>query len=234
MKKSKNYRKVRENLDRLKPYPLDEAVQYVKANSFAKFDESVDINMTLGVDPRHADQIVRGTVSLPFGTGKSVKILVFAQGDKAKEAEEAGADYIGGDDEVKKIQEGWVDFDVVVATPDMMGKVGRLGKVLGPRGLMPNPKSGTVTMEVGKAIKELKAGKIEFRVDRQGGLSAAVGKVSFDAENLKENALAFIAAVVRAKPQATKGAYIKSAAISSTMGVGLKLDYNAILLDLKK
>ncbi len=234
MKRSKGYRKVQENLDKLKLYPLEEAVGFVKNGAFVKFDESVDINMKLGVDPRHADQIVRGTVSLPNGTGKSVKVLVFAQGDKAKEAEEAGADFIGGDDEVKKIQEGWVDFDVVVATPDMMGKVGRLGKVLGPRGLMPNPKSGTVTMDVEKAVKELKAGKIEFRVDRQGGLSASVGKVSFDQDKLLENALAYFGAVLRAKPTAAKGAYIKSASISSTMGVGLKLDTNAIITELKK
>jgi large subunit ribosomal protein L1 len=171
---------------------------------------------------------------LPHGTGRDVKILVFAQGEKEKEARDAGADFVGGDDEVKKIQEGWVDFDVVVATPDMMSKVGRLGKILGPRGLMPNPKSGTVTMDVAKTIGELKAGKIEFRVDRQGGLSASIGKLSFEIEALKENSLAFLSAVVRAKPTAAKGAYIKGAAISSTMGVGLKLDYNAILLDMKK
>lgn len=234
MKRSKGYRKALESVDKLKPYPLEEAISLIKDNSFVKFDESVDINMKLGVDPRHADQIVRGTVSLPNGTGKSVKVLVFAQGEKVKEAQDAGADYVGGDEEVQKIQEGWVDFDVVVATPDMMGKVGRLGKVLGPRGLMPNPKSGTVTMDVSKAVSELKAGKIEFRVDRQGGLSAAIGKVSFDKEKLVENALAFINAIVRAKPAAAKGAYIRSASVSSTMGVGLKLDYNTILAELKK
>ncbi|MEZ5358940.1 MAG: 50S ribosomal protein L1 [Candidatus Zixiibacteriota bacterium] len=234
MKKSKGYRKAIEGVDRLKQYSLEEAISLVKDKAFVKFDESVDINMKLGVDPRHADQIVRGTVSLPNGTGKSVKVIAFAQGDKAKEAQDAGADYIGGDEEVQKIQEGWVDFDVVVATPDMMGKIGRLGKVLGPRGLMPNPKSGTVTMDVGKAVSELKAGKIEFRVDRQGGLSAAIGKVSFDKEKLVENAKVFFDAVVRAKPSAAKGAYIKSASVSSTMGLGLKLDYNTILLELKK
>jgi large subunit ribosomal protein L1 len=234
VKRSKNYRQAKEKLDRLKMYNLEESISFIKENKFAKFDESVDINLKLGVDPRHADQIVRGTVSLPHGTGKDVKVLVFAQGEKEKEATEAGADYVGGDEEVQKIQEGWIDFDVVVATPDMMSKVGRLGKVLGPRGLMPNPKSGTVTMDVGKTVRELKAGKIEFRVDRQGGLSASIGKISFEPEKLVENAKAFLDAVIRAKPPAAKGAYIRNAAISSTMGVGLKLDYNTVLMELKK
>ncbi len=234
MKRSKGYRRVREKVDRLKLYPLDESIRFIKENHFVKFDESVDINLQLGVDPRHADQIVRGTVALPHGTGKTVRIMVFAQGDKAREAQEAGADFIGADEEVQKIQEGWLDFDVVVATPDMMGKVGRLGKVLGPRGLMPNPKSGTVTMDIGKTVKELKAGKIEYRVDRQGGLSVAIGKVSFEESQLLENAMAFLDAVVRSRPASVKGQYVKSAAISSTMGVGLKLDFNAILLGSKK
>lgn len=234
MKRSKNYRKAKEGVDRVKRYPLEETIRFVKEKAFAKFDESVDINLKLGVDPRHADQIVRGTVSLPHGTGKAVKILVFAQGDKEREARDAGADYVGGDEEIAKIQDGWVDFDVVVATPDMMGKVGRLGKVLGPRGLMPNPKSGTVTMEISRTVKELKAGKMEFRVDRQGGLSASIGKVSFEVQQLMDNAVAFLEAIMRAKPPAAKGTYIKSAAISSTMGVGLKLDPNTMLTDLKK
>lgn len=234
MKRSKSYRKVRDKVDRLKKYALAESIQFIKDNKYTKFDESVDINLKLGVDPRHADQIVRGTVALPHGTGKEVRILVFAQGDKEREAREAGADFVGGDDEVKKIQEGWIDFDVVVATPDMMGKVGRLGKVLGPRGLMPNPKSGTVTLEIAKTVKELKGGKIEFRVDRQGGLSASIGRTSFDADKLVGNAMAFLEAVVRAKPSAAKGSFIKGAAISSTMGVGLKLDYNAIVAEMKK
>ena len=234
MKRSKNYRTVRQKVDRSKQYLLEESMQFIKDNHYVKFDESVDINLQLGVDPRHADQIVRGTVALPHGTGKTVRIMVFAQGDKAREAQEAGADHVGADEEVQKIQEGWLDFDVVVATPDMMGKVGRLGKVLGPRGLMPNPKSGTVTMEVGKAVRELKGGKIEFRVDRQGGLSASIGKVSFDRGHLVNNAKAFLDAIMRAKPAAAKGTYIKSASVSSTMGVGLKLDFNAILQEFKK
>jgi large subunit ribosomal protein L1 len=234
MKRSKNYRKAKEKLDRLKQYPLNEAIQFLKENKFARFDESVDINLKLGVDPRHADQIVRGTVSLPHGTGKSVRVLAIAQGEKEKEAQDAGADFVGSDDMIEKIQGGWLDFDVAVATPDMMGKVGRLGKILGPRGLMPNPKSGTVTMDIAKAVQELKAGKMEFRVDKQSGLSASIGKTSFDAEQLLENANAFLEAVNRAKPAAAKGAYIKGAAISTTMGVGLKLDHNAILAELKK
>ena len=234
MKRSKNYRRIKEKVDRLKQYSIEESIRFIKENGYVKFDESVDININLGVDPRHADQIVRGTVTLPHGTGKSVKIMVFAQGEKEREATEAGADYVGGDDEVKKIQEGWLDFDVVVATPDMMGKIGRLGKILGPRGLMPNPKSGTVTMDVGKAIRDLKGGKIEFRVDKQGCISSSIGKISFDHQKLVENAQAFLNAIVLAKPSAAKGTYIKSAAISSTMGIGLKLDYNAALLDMKK
>jgi large subunit ribosomal protein L1 len=234
MKRSKNYRSAKEKVDRIKQYPLDEAVQFIRDNKFARFDESVDVNIRLGVDPRHADQIVRGTVSLPHGTGKSVRVCVFAQGEKEAEAKEAGADFVGSDDLVEKIQGGWTDFDVCVATPDMMSKIGRLGKVLGPRGLMPNPKSGTVTMDVKKAVSELKAGKIEFRVDKQGGLSASVGKTSFEADQLAENVRTFFDAILRAKPAAAKGTYLKAASISSTMGVGLKLDYNSILADLKK
>ena len=226
---------MKEKVDRLKQHSLEESITFLKENAFVKFDESVDINLKLGVDPRHADQIVRGTVSLPHGTGKDGEGSAFLpRVRKIRKPADAGADYVGGDEEVQKIQEGWIDFDVVVATPDMMSKVGRLGKILGPRGLMPNPKSGTVTMDVGKTVRELKAGKIEFRVDRQGGLSASVGKLSFEVPALVENAQAFMGAVMRAKPTAAKGAYIKSAAISSTMGVGLKLDYTNIISELKK
>jgi large subunit ribosomal protein L1 len=195
----------------------------VKGAAFAKFDESVDMAVNLGVDPRHADQIVRGTVVLPHGTGKSIRVLVIAQGDKAKEAEAAGADFVGAEF-VTKIKEGWLDVDVIVATPDMMGQVGPLGRVLGPRGLMPNPKSGTVTMDVQRAVKDVKAGKIEFRVDKTGNLHAPVGKVSFSAAQLLENMTTFMEAVVRAKPAAAKGTYIRSVTVSSTMGPGIHID----------
>jgi large subunit ribosomal protein L1 len=212
------------------PYPLDEAVPLVQKVKFAKFDETVELHLRLGVDPKHADQMVRGTVVLPNGLGKSKRVLVIASGDKQREAEEAGADLVGGEDMVQKIQGGWIDFDAVVATPDMMRSVGRLGKVLGPRGLMPNPKTGTVTMEVAKAVKETKAGKVEFRVDKTGIIHAPVGKTSFPADKLHENALTLIQAVVRAKPVAAKGKYVKSVVICSTMGPGIRLDvtpYNA-------
>ena len=202
-----------------------EALQIVKDTSFAKFDESVEIAVRLGVDPRHADQVVRGTVVLPHGTGKSVRVLVLAQGDKVKEAEEAGADFIGLEF-VQKIKDGWLDFDVAVATPDVMGQVGQLGRVLGPRGLMPSPKAGTVTFDVGKAVKEIKAGKIEFRVDKTGNLHAPIGRVSFPVESLEANLEAFMETVVRAKPSASKGAYIRSVTVSSTMGPGIRIDPN--------
>jgi large subunit ribosomal protein L1 len=212
------------------PYPLEEAVPLVQKVKFAKFDETVELHMRLGVDPKHADQMVRGTVVLPNGLGKSKRVLVIASGDKQREAEEAGADFIGGEDAVAKIQGGWVDFDAVIATPDMMRSVGRLGKVLGPRGLMPNPKTGTVTMDVAKAVKETKAGKVEFRVDKTGIIHAPVGKTGFPTDKLHENALTLIQAVVKAKPAAAKGKYVKSVTICSTMGPGVKLDvtpYNA-------
>jgi large subunit ribosomal protein L1 len=211
-------------------YPLEEAVPLLQKVKFAKFDETVEVHMRLGVDPKHADQMVRGTVVLPNGLGKSKRVLVIASGDKMKEAEDAGADMIGGEDMVAKIQGGWVDFDAVIATPDMMRSVGRLGKVLGPRGLMPNPKTGTVTMEVARAVKETKAGKVEFRVDKTGIIHAPVGKVSFQTPKLVENALTLIQAVVKAKPAAAKGKYVKSLTICSTMGPGVPLDttpYNA-------
>jgi large subunit ribosomal protein L1 len=191
---------------------------------FAKFDETVEIALRLGVDPKHADQMVRGTVVLPHGTGKQVRILVFASGEKVKEAEEAGADAVGGDELAQKIQDGWLDFDAVISTPDMMKVVGRLGRVLGPRGLMPNPKSGTVTFDVGKAIEDIKAGKVEFRVDKAGVLHAPLGKLSFESDHLRDNTLSLLAAVLRAKPSAAKGKYVRGISLTSTMGPGLKLD----------
>jgi large subunit ribosomal protein L1 len=214
-------------------YSLEEAVPLVQKVKFAKFDETVELHMRLGVDPKHADQMVRGTVVLPNGLGKSKRVLVIASGERQRDAQEAGADLVGGEDMVQKIQAGWMDFDAVIATPDMMRSVGRLGKVLGPRGLMPNPKTGTVTMEVGRAVKEIKAGKVEFRVDKTGIIHAPVGKVSFATPKLVENAQSLIQAVVKAKPAATKGKYVKSATICSTMGPGVSLDvtpYNARIL----
>jgi large subunit ribosomal protein L1 len=204
-------------------YGPREAVERVKAAAFAKFDESVDVAVRLGVDPKHADQIVRGTVSLPHGTGKSVRVLVITQGDKAKEAEAAGADFVGVE-YVQKIKDGWLDTDAIVATPDMMAQLGALGKILGPRGLMPNPKAGTVTMDVAKAVKELKAGKIEFRVDKSGIVHAPIGKKSFSVDALTENLQHFLEAIVRAKPAAAKGHYVRSVTVSSTMGPGVPLD----------
>ncbi len=204
-------------------YPVREAVEQVKKAAFAKFDESVDVAVRLGVDPKHADQIVRGTVSLPNGTGKTVRVLAITAGDKAKEAEAAGADFVGTD-YIQKIKDGWLDCDVIVATPDVMGQLGALGKILGPRGLMPNPKAGTVTMDVGRAVKELKAGKIEFRVDKAGIVHAPIGKKSFTAEALEQNLQAFMDAIVRAKPAAAKGHYVRSVTVSSTMGPGVALD----------
>jgi large subunit ribosomal protein L1 len=212
------------------PYSLEEAVPLVQQVKFAKFDETVELHLRLGVDPKHADQMVRGTVVLPNGLGRSKRVLVIASGDKQREATEAGADFVGGEDAVQKIQGGWLDFDAVIATPDMMRSVGKLGKVLGPRGLMPNPKTGTVTMDVAKAVKETKAGKVEFRVDKTGIIHAPVGKAGFPTDKLHENALTLIQAVVKAKPAAAKGKYVKSVTICSTMGPGVKLDvtpYNA-------
>ena len=224
MQRSKSYRAASEPIDQDELYSPLAAIKIAKAGSKKKFDETVDVAMRLGVDPRKADQMVRGTVNLPHGTGKTAKVLVFAGGDKAEAAREAGADVVGGDELIEKVSGGWLDFDAVVATPDMMGKVGRLGKVLGPRGLMPNPKAGTVTLDVTKAVREIKAGKIEFRVDKTGNVHAPVGKVSFKAEQLAENVHAFMETIARAKPAAAKGTYIKSATVSSTMGPGVKLD----------
>ena len=207
-----------------RPYQLDEAVQLLKQIAYAKFNETVELSMLLGVDPKHADQMVRGTTVLPHGTGKSKRVLVIAGGDKQKEAQEAGADFVGGDDMVQKIQEGWIDFDAVIATPDMMRSVGKLGKVLGPRGLMPNPKTGTVTFDVTKALQEIKAGKVEFRVDKTSIIHVPVGKIQFTAEQLRDNASAIINAVRKAKPPAAKGKYVRTMYISSTMSPSIQLD----------
>jgi large subunit ribosomal protein L1 len=211
-------------VDRQKLYTVAEACELLKPSSFAKFDETVDIAVRLGVNPRHADQMVRGAIVLPHGIGKSKRVLVFAKGEKATEAEAAGADVVGSDDLVKKVQEGFMDFDTVVATPDMMGQVGRLGRVLGPRGLMPNPKVGTVTMDVSKAVKEAKAGKIEFRVEKAGIVHAPVGKKSFEAPKLADNVRSLVGALIKAKPSTAKGTYLKSITVSTTMGTGIKID----------
>src|SRR5690242_12693673 len=208
-----------------KEYPLEEAIPLIKKIKFAKFDETVEVHMRLGVDPKHADQMVRGTVVMPNGLGKSKKVLVIASGDKQREAQEAGADFVGGEDMVNKIQsENWIDYDAVVATPDMMRSVGKLGKVLGPRGLMPNPKTGTVTVDVARAVQEVKAGKVEFRVDKTGVIHVPVGKISFASDKLLENASTLLQAVVKAKPSAAKGKYVRSVTICSTMGPGVPLD----------
>lgn len=223
-KRGKNYQSAARQVE-VRPYPLDEAIPLVKKVKFAKFDETIEVHMSLGVDPKHADQMVRGTVVLPNGLGKAKRVLVIASGEKVREAEEAGADIVGGEEMVTKIQsENWLDFDAVIATPDMMRSVGRLGKVLGPRGLMPNPKTGTVTVDVAKAVKEIKAGKVEFRVDKTGIIHAPVGKASFSAEKLLENASTLIQAVVKAKPAAAKGKYVKSVTVCTTMGPGVSVD----------
>ncbi len=223
-KRGKKYRAAAESYEKLKPYPLREALELVKKMAYANFDESVEVAVRLNVDPRHADQMVRGTVVLPHGTGKDVKVLVFAKGEQEKEAIEAGADYVGAEDLIEKIKGGWFDFDVAVATPEMMPQVGRLGKLLGPRGLMPNPKTGTVTNDVAKAVRELKAGKIQYKVDRGGNVHAIVGKVSFDVDKLEENTRALLASIIKARPAAVKGQYIKNITVSSTMGPGVRVD----------
>jgi large subunit ribosomal protein L1 len=222
---SKRFKKAMEGIEQTKLYSLEEAMKKIKATPAAKFDETVDIAINLGVDPKHADQMVRGAIVLPNGVGKQTRVLVFAKGEKEKEAKAAGADYVGGDELAKKIQdESWFEFDRVIATPDMMGVVGRLGRVLGPRGLMPNPKLGTVTPNVGDAVRDQKAGKVEYRVDKAGIVHCGIGKVSFDAEKLWENASALIDVVLRAKPAASKGVYMKKISVSSTMGPGIKVD----------
>ncbi|MCH2185596.1 50S ribosomal protein L1 [Myxococcota bacterium] len=228
MGRSARYKKALESIDRMKLYSLDEAISLIKGMPDSKFDESVDIAINLGVDPKHADQMVRGALVLPNGVGKSVRVLVFAKGDKEKEALEAGADYVGGDDLAKKItDEGWFEFDRVIASPDMMGVVGKLGRVLGPRGLMPNPKLGTVTPNVAGAVSDQKAGKVEYRVDKAGIVHCTIGKKSFEPEQLLENAKALLDVISKAKPASSKGTYMKKVALSTTMGPGLRVDPNS-------
>ncbi len=228
-KKGKKYYEALKKYDHLKEYPLDEAISLVKDIAYAKYDETVEVHMRLGVDPKHSDQIVRGSVSLPNGTGKEVRVLVFAKGEKVKEAEDAGADYVGADDIAQKIsKEGWLEFDKVIATPDMMGVVGKLGKILGPRGLMPNPKVGTVTFDVADAVKRAKAGEIEFRVDKTANIHAGVGKKSFDSGKLKENIMALYDAILKAKPAASKGKYIKSMYLATTHSPSVKVNVQSI------
>ena len=225
---SKRYNSNFEKINRDKEYSLEEAAELLSSFSHPKFDESVELAINLGVDPKHADQIVRGTVALPNGIGKDIKVLVFARDDLAEEAKNAGADFVGADDMVEKVKGGWTDIDVVVATPDMMAEVGKLGKILGPRGLMPNPKIGTVTKDIAKAVTEVKAGKIEFRVEKNGIIHNIIGKVSFSKEKIVGNAKVFINAILKAKPQATKGVYMKKVTMTSTMGPGIKLDKSSI------
>jgi len=222
--RGKSFSEARKNVESGKRYALKEAVELVVKTKRAKFDETVDAAIRLSVNPQHADQMVRGSVVLPNGLGKSVRVLVFAKGEKEKEALEAGADFVGSDDVIEKIKGGWLDFDRVIATPDMMGSVGKLGKILGPRGLMPNPKVGTVTFDIGKAVTELKAGKVEFRVEKAGIVHSPVGKVSFGVDKLSENITALIEAIIKLKPSSSKGTYLKSISISATMGPGVKVD----------
>jgi large subunit ribosomal protein L1 len=224
----KSYRAALAKVDRNQRYLLEDSLRLVKETARAKFDETVELAVRLGVDPRQADQNVRGTVTLPHGMGKAVRVLAFAKGEKEKEAQEAGADFVGTDDLIKRITEGWFDFDKAVATPDMMGAVGRIGKLLGPRGLMPNPKTGTVTQDIGKAIKEIKAGKLEFRVDKAGIIHVPVGKASFGAEQLIDNTKAVLVSILRAKPPSAKGNYMRGVTISTTMGPGIKLDLSQV------
>ncbi|MDE2848389.1 MAG: 50S ribosomal protein L1 [Gemmatimonadetes bacterium] len=227
MKRGRRYLAAREKVEAGKDYPLEDALTIVKESSKTKFDETVDVAMRLNVDPRHADQMVRGAIALPHGTGKETRVLVLTRGEAQKDAQEAGADYVGADEYIEQIEKGWTDFDVVIATPDIMRDVGKLGRVLGPRGLMPNPKSGTVTFDVGPAVREVKAGRIEYRVDRNGNLHGPVGKVSFSVEQLTENASTFIDAVMRAKPASAKGQYIRRLTVSSAMGPGVQVDRQA-------
>ncbi|MBD3289889.1 50S ribosomal protein L1 [candidate division KSB1 bacterium] len=233
MKRSKRYKEIISQMDRGKKYSLDEAIQILKSAPKAQFDETIDFALNLGVNPRHADQMIRGAVSLPHGLGKTVRVLVLTKGAKEKEAKDAGADYVGLEDYLEKIQEGWFEFDVIIATPDVMSSVGKFGKILGPKGLMPNPKSGTVTFDIEQTVKEVKAGKIEFRVDRNGIIHVGVGKISFEADKLKDNVKAFVDKIVRMRPASLKGQYLRSATISGTMTPGIKLDRSLLLDELK-
>ena len=220
----KKYMAAKEKIEAGRSYQMGEAVKILSELKTAKFDETVDLAVRLGVDPKHPEQMVRGTVVLPNGTGKSVRVLVFAKGEKEKEAKDAGADYVGSEDLIEKISKGWLDFDSAVATPDMMGAVGKIGKVLGPRGLMPNPKTGTVTFDVAKAVREVKAGKVEFRVDKAGNMHVPFGKVSFGADKLRENITILLDTIIKSKPSSSKGTYLKSITVSTTMGPGIKID----------
>ncbi len=230
MKHGKHYRTATENLEKLNTPTVNEAVVFIKDHAKAKFDETVELSARLGVDPRHADQMVRGTVILPHGTGKTARVLVFAKGEKVKEAEDAGADFVGGEELADKVKDGFLDFDRAIATPDMMGTVGKLGRVLGPRGLMPNPKTGTVTFDLAKAVNEVKGGKIEFRVDKGGNLHVPVGRASFEADKLEDNIKAFMLEVMRLRPAAAKGTYLKSVTLSSTMGPGVRLEPSEVVV----
>jgi large subunit ribosomal protein L1 len=228
MKRGRKYVEAAKKLEPSRAYTLGDAVKLMRSMAHTKFDETVEAVVRLGVDPKKADQMVRGTTVLPYGTGKSVKVLVLTKGEKVKEAEDAGADMIGAEEYIEKIQGGWTDVDVIIATPDMMGQVGKLGKILGPKKLMPNPKSGTVTMDIAKAVKAVKAGKIEYRLDKTANIQVGVGKISFTDDQIVENLRTFLTAVMKAKPAAAKGAYLRNAALSSTMGPGIKLDLNEI------
>ncbi len=228
-KRSKKYQEAAKKVDPTKHYPVDDAIAAVKDVAFSKIDETVEIAVRLGVNPKYPDQMVRGAVALPHGTGKEVRVLVFARGEKVQEARDAGADYVGAEDLIEKIKGGWLDFDKTVATPDVMSLVGRIGRILGPRGLMPNPKVGTVTFDVANAVKEMKAGRIEFRVDRAGIVHAAVGKVSFDAEKIRENILALIDTIIRLKPASAKGTYLRGVSLAPTFGPGVRIDTNDLM-----
>jgi large subunit ribosomal protein L1 len=228
-KHGKKYRAALEKIEPLKQYAPDEGVKLVKDAAFAKFDESIELHIRTGLDPRHADQLVRGSAVLPAGTGRTVRVVAFAEGDKAREAEAAGADFVGSDDLITQVQGGWTDFDVAVATPDLMGKIGRVARILGPRGLMPNPRSGTVTADIGRAVREVKGGRVEFRVDKTGVIHVPIGKVSFTEENILHNLGALVDAVVRAKPSGSKGQYIRTLNLAATMGPGVSLDLQPTL-----